>query len=372
MVKKRRKRLARGTVQKTDFYKYFFIIIFIGLAFLSFMVVRPFVNSILASMVIAYIFYIPYKWLYKKIPNKTICAFIMSGIIILLLLIPIAFVIKMSSEDAQYLYIRTKQRILSGDVLGIECGNGVQTKLCKTSTFMQKYTQDPDVQFYLKDILSRTTTFIITKTSEFILSLPKILLQIFITFFMVFYLLKQGPELAEKIRKLIPLSPVHQGHVYKKMKDTAFAVIYGAIVIAMIQGALGGIGFWIVGIKTPLFWGIIMSIFALVPFVGTAVIWFPASLLLLLQGVSEGNVVLIWKAVGLFLYGAIFVGGIDNIIKPRIIGSKAGMHPVLVLLGVLGGFYLFGFAGFLIGPMIIAASVSFLDLYEKERACIKC
>jgi predicted PurR-regulated permease PerM len=371
MAKKRRAKVAKKPAIKNDFYKYFFVIIFIGLAFLSFMVVRPFVNSILASMVIAYIFYIPYKWLYKKIPNKTICALIMSVIIILLLLIPIGFVLKMSTEEAQYLYIRSKQKILSGDILGIDCGNGVQTRLCKTSMYIKAGLQKPDVQFYLKDILARTTTFIIDKTSEFIISLPKILLQIFITFFMVFYLLKQGPELAEKIRKLIPLSAVHQGHVYKKMKDTASAVIYGAIVVAMIQGMLGGIGFWVVGIKAPLFWGIIMAIFALVPFVGTAVIWLPASLLLTIQGAAEGNPVIIWKGIGLFLYGAIIVGGIDNIIKPRIIGRKAGMHPVLILLGVLGGFYLFGFAGFLIGPMIIAASVSFLDLYEKERANVQ-
>ncbi|MBD3361263.1 AI-2E family transporter [Candidatus Woesearchaeota archaeon] len=367
MAKKRQKRVAKSPVNKTDFYKYFFIIIFIFLAFLSYLVVKPFINSILASMVIAYIFYIPYKWLYKKIPNRTVCALIMSLIIIILLLVPIGFVLKMSTEDAQYLYLRTKQRILSGDILGVDCGNGVQTNLCKGALFVQKQIKDPNVQYYLKDILSRTTTFIINKTSEFILSLPRILLQIFITFFMVFYLLKQGPELVQKIKALVPLTEAHQAHVYKKLKDTSYAVIYGAIVIALIQGALGGLGFWIVGIKAALFWGLLMSIFALVPFVGTAVIWLPAALLLILQGFADGNTMIIWKGVGLILYGTIIVGGIDNLIKPKIIGTKAGMHPVLVLLGVLGGFAIFGFAGFLIGPMILAASVSFLDLYQKEK-----
>jgi len=365
---KRKKHIDKSPIGKTDFYKYFFVIIFIFLAGLSFLVVKPFINAILASMVIAYIFYIPYKWMYKKIPSKTLCALIMSLIIIILLLVPIGFVLKMSTEDAQYLYLRTKQRILSGDIMGIECGDGVQTNLCKASSLIKKYFQDPDVQFYLKDILSRTTNFIIERTSEFIISLPKILLQIFITFFMVFYLLKQGPELVQKVKKLIPMTDIHQGHVYKKMKDTAYAVIYGAIIVAAVQGALGGLGFWAVGIKASLFWGVIMTIFALVPFIGTATIWLPASLLLIVQGTSEGNPILIWKGVGLLLYGAIIVGGIDNVIKPKIIGSKAGMHPVLVLLGVLGGFALFGFAGFLIGPMILAASVSFLDLYEKEKS----
>jgi len=367
MAKKRKKKVAKSPMNKTDFYKYFFIIIFVFLAFLSFLVVKPFINSILASMVIAYVFYIPYKWLYSRIHNKTISALIISLIIILLILVPIGFILQMSTEDAQYLYIRTKQRILSGDVLGMDCDNRVQTPLCKASLYLKSKLRNPDVQYYLKDILSRSTSFVVNKTSEFIISLPKIILQIFITFFIVFYLLKQGPDLAKKIKQLIPMTSQHQDHIYKKMKDTAFAVMYGAIVIAIIQGTLGGIGFWILGIKAALFWGIIMSICALIPLIGTGIIWLPAAIILILQGATEGNPIVIWKGIGLIAYGAIFIGGIDNLIRPKLVGHKAGLHPVLVLLGVLGGLYLFGFAGFLIGPMVLAAAKSFLDLYEKER-----
>jgi len=365
-----KKRIVQTIVQRNDFYKYFFVIIFIFLAFLSFLVLRPFVNTILAGLVIAYIFYLPYTWLYKIIKNKTLCALLMSVILIIILIVPIMLVVKLSTDEAQYIYLRTKQQILSGDVLNIDCPDGIQTTYCKNALKIKKYLTAPDVQYYLKDTLARTTTYVINQMSEFIISLPAIILKIFIIFFIVFYLLKDGPELTQKLKKLIPMTEVHQGHIYKKMKDTAFAVIYGAIIIAIIQGVLGGIGFWIVGIKGAWFWGVIMILCALVPFFGTALIWFPASLLLILEGAAEGNAILIWKGIGLMLYGGIFVGSIDNVIKPKIIGSKAGMHPVLVLLGVLGGMYLFGFAGFLIGPMVLAASKSFLDLYEKERVLV--
>lgn len=363
-----KKREFYSTIQKSDFYKYFFVIIFVLLAFLSFIVLRPFMNTILASAVVAYVFYLPYKLLHRVIPNKTLSALIVSLVIILLLLIPIGFLLKMSTDQAQYVYLRLKQKILSGEIVNIDCPDGVQTRLCKSTLFLNEFLLDANVQYYLKDILGRTTTYIVNKTSEFILSLPKMMLQIAITFFIVFYLLKDGPELTQKFKRLIPMTPVHQGHVYTKLKDTAFAVLYGSILIAAVQGALGALGFWVVGIKAPWLWGIVMMVFALIPFVGTTMIWLPAGILLIVQGLAMGEAMLIWKGIGLIIYGIIIVSSIDNILKPKIIGSKAGMHPVLILLGVLGGLAVFGFAGFLIGPMILAASKAFLDLYEREKA----
>ncbi len=120
-----KKRDLNSAIHKNDFYKYFFIIIFVLLAFLSFIVLRPFMNTILASAVVAYVFYFPYKLLNRIIPNKTISALIVSLVIILLLLIPIVFLLKMSTDEAQYIYLRVKQKILSGEILNIDCPDGI-------------------------------------------------------------------------------------------------------------------------------------------------------------------------------------------------------------------------------------------------------
>jgi predicted PurR-regulated permease PerM len=143
--------------------------------------------------------------------------------------------------------------------------------------------------------------------------------------------------------------------------------MYGSILIAVIQGALGALGFWIFGIESFFIWGMVMAIFALVPFVGTAIIWIPAALYLIAKGTTSGNMTLVWHGVGLLLYGVFIISSADNLLKPKLIGDRAGMHPVVVLLGVLGGLSLFGFAGFLIGPLILAAMTSFADIYQKEK-----
>lgn len=345
--------------------RYFFLGVLVFLIFLSFLVIQPFINSILASIVIAYIFYPVFKWLNNRIKNKTICSLIVSVVIIILIMTPFVFLLQSSASEAQYIYIRAKQKILTGEILDIDCA-GKDTLLCRASEHIQIWVEDPEIKFYLQDMLSRSTTVAIEKTSDIIFSLPGIALQVVITFFIIFYLLKDGPELVHTLQGFLPLKRTHKARVYGKIKETIHAVMYGSIVIALLQGALGALGFWIFGISTFYLWGLVMAIFALVPFVGTAIIWIPAALYLIAKGSTEGNTVLIWQGVGLMLYGVFIISSADNLLKPKLIGDRAGMHPVFVLLGVLGGLSLFGFAGFIIGPLILSALKSFLDIYQKE------
>ncbi|MBW3004486.1 AI-2E family transporter [Candidatus Woesearchaeota archaeon] len=346
--------------------KYFFLGIFVLLIFLSFLVIKPFINAILASIVIAYVFYPVFRLLNKKIKNKSLCALIVSVFIILLIMIPFSFLLQSSASEAQYMYVRAKQKILAGEILDLDC-TGQDTLLCRSSEYIKVWVEDPEVKFYLQDMLGRFATMAVDKTSSLIFQLPGIILQIVITFFILFYLFKDGPELIKKIKDLLPLKRTHKAMVYHKIKETTHAVMYGSILIAVIQGALGALGFWIFGISTFYIWGLVMAIFALVPFVGTAIIWIPAALYLIAKGSSEGNSVLIWNGVGLLLYGTFVISSADNLLKPKLIGDRAGLHPVFVLLGVLGGLQLFGFAGFIIGPLILSALKSFIDIYHKER-----
>ncbi|MBW2972871.1 AI-2E family transporter [Candidatus Woesearchaeota archaeon] len=353
-------------VKPNNTVKYFFLGIFIFLGFLSFLVVKPFINALLASIVIAYIFYPVFKWINKVIRNKTICSLIVSVVIILLIITPFAFILKSSATEAQYMYIRAKQKILTGEILDLDCA-GKDTLLCRATDFTKVWIEDPEVKFYLQDMLGRFTSLAIEKTSDLIFSLPGIILQIVITFFVIFYLLKDGPSLIKQIKAFLPLKVAHKERIFGKIRDTTHAVMYGSILIALIQGALGALGFWIFGINTFLIWGLVMAIFALVPFVGTAIIWIPAALFLIAKGSTEGNMTLIWNGVGLLLYGTFIISSVDNLLKPKLIGDRAGLHPVLILLGVLGGLTLFGFAGFIIGPLILTAFKSFIDIYQKDR-----
>ena len=214
----------------------------------------------------------------------------------------------------------------------------------------------------MKNITSKITGSI----SNLLFSIPLFILDMFIVLFVMFFLFRDGKILIDKIERIMPLKDKYRKHVFKKLNNMAYAVIYGSIIIAIIQGTLGGIGFLIFGLSSPLLWGVVMIFASLIPYIGSSIIWFPAAILLIIDGYINPESSTLIKGILLLLYGIFIVGTIDNILKPKIIGDKAGIHPVLVLLGVVGGLSFLGFVGIIIGPIILAMLVTFIDIYEEE------
>ncbi len=189
----------------------------------------------------------------------------------------------------------------------------------------------------------------------------------FVVLFVMFFLFRDGKILVNKIERIMPLKSKHRKHVFKKLNDMTYAVVYGSIIIAIIQGTLGGIGFLIFGLPSPLLFGVVMIFASLIPYIGSSIIWFPAALILIFNGYINLETTPIIKGILLILYGIFIVGTIDNVLKPKIIGDKGGLHPVLVLLGVVGGLSFLGFIGIIVGPIILAMLVTFIKIYEEEK-----
>lgn len=344
----------------------FFIGLIVIVGVLSFFIARPFLDALLTGGVITYVFHPLFLWLNRRIKSRNLCALIISVFIILLLTAPIYFLLQVSVTDLRLSYIHIKQKILTGEIIDIGC-IGQSTAVCKFSGLLQNIVNDRETRVYIEDILSRATVFFITKISEFILALPRTLLNIGVTFFIIFYLLKDGDFFIKRIKDVIPLKKSHQEHIFQKLKDTFHAVIYGSILVALIQGALGALGFYFFGFKSALLWGGLIAVFALVPIMGTAIVWGPAGLFLILASTVSGDSLLFWQGIGLLVYGAVVISTIDNILKPKLIGDRAGVHPILVLVGALGGLAFFGIVGFVVGPLILALLNVLLEIHEKER-----
>jgi predicted PurR-regulated permease PerM len=147
--------------------------------------------------------------------------------------------------------------------------------------------------------------------------------------------------------------------IIRKFRDVSFATFYGSLLTAVVQGCAAALLFWILGIASPLFWGAIVSFVSLVPIVGAFLVWIPMSAYLFLSGNTASAIVLL---VG----GGVVVSSIDNVLKPIIIRGRTDMHPLLVFLSVLGGMQVFGFLGVLLGPLVVAFFVSFLNFYRLE------
>ena len=137
--------------------------------------------------------------------------------------------------------------------------------------------------------------------------------------------------------------------------------------VAIIQGLLGALGFFIFGVPLPLLWGVIMAFLALIPALGTGLVWFPASLILFLNGFFQGSDSLMIKGLLLLLYSITIVGTIDNILKPKLVGSKAKIHPLIIFVGIFGGLIFFGVWGVILGPLFLSMTSVFIELFISQK-----
>jgi predicted PurR-regulated permease PerM len=229
---------------------------------------------------------------------------------------------------------------------------------------MQVLGPDFNLKSKVNEILNGIQDFVLKSAAGIIGSIADAILGLFVMFFVIYYGFIEGKNWSSQIKDLLPLTKERKDKMAIEIKGVIHAVIYGQISIALLQGILGGLGFFIVGISNPVFWGFIMTILAFIPMTGTGFVWLPAGIIQLINGNILGGIFLL-------AYGFIIVSGIDNLIRPKIIAGKAKIHPVVALIGVLGGLKLFGFLGIIIGPLIAALFIAigefFYEDYVKDK-----
>jgi predicted PurR-regulated permease PerM len=176
--------------------------------------------------------------------------------------------------------------------------------------------------------------------------------------FALFFLLRDGDRFVVALRDFLPVSRQEADGLLHHTRDVIQASVYGVLVIAAVQGLLGGIAFAVLGIPSPLLWGVVMTLLAILPMAGSAMVWGPAAVVLAAQG-SWG------KAIGLALFGALVIGTIDNFMRPRLVGQRARMHELVIFFAVLGGLRAFGVVGLFLGPVVVAVTSSLFAVFRR-------
>jgi len=308
-----------------------------------------------------------YNLINRKIKNKNLGALIVKTIAILIVFLPIFFVFQQISYQTKTAYIVTKQKLVGGQLVAEGVCEGQQNLMCKLNDNFKRFISEPSFIYQRDRAFQYIEDFIWKMTPNIIFAIPKIIINLFLLVFVLFYSLKEGEGLFERINEMLPLKKEHKQKIFTKVKDVNYAIIYGHVITGIVQGVIGTIGLYIFGVTSPLLLGIVMTIAALIPFVGAAFVWVPVALLKIFDGLASANQIVFLKGMGLMLYGALIVSTIDNIIKPKITGDRAKVSPVIILLGLFGGIALFGIVGIIIGPLVLALTKTFIEIYEKEK-----
>ncbi len=190
-------------------------------------------------------------------------------------------------------------------------------------------------------------------TFEFLVSFAVML-------YLLYFLLRDGTELSKTVREALPMARPHTHYLLNKFTTVIRATIKGNVAVAAVQGALGGLAFWFLGVQGALLWAVLMAFLSLLPAVGAALIWLPVALYFLATGE-------IWQGVFLIVFGVVVIGLVDNILRPLLVGKDTQMPDYIVLLSTIGGMALFGINGFVIGPVIAALFLAAWDLFASSN-----
>lgn len=328
------------------------------LVILSFFVIRPFLIALFLGTLLTYIFYPLNKFLCRKIKNSTVVSLLICIMVLVVLLVPAVFFTKSLVQESYAIYVLAKQKLATGFFQNCE------NSFCEA---LSSFGQSETVNYKVQELARTVTNWVIHQGSSFLLRLPVLLLNLFVILFTMFYFLKDGDIFLEKLNQYLDLHSRRNSFIAKRLKDIINGVVFGYILVALIQGALGALGFFIFGISSPLFWGMVMAFMALIPYFGTGVIWIPAAIILFLDGMFQDSGILIFKGVGLFVFGFVLISGADNLLRPKWMGHKAKIHPLVILLGLLGGLFIFGSVGVILGPLILSLMVLAIEVYFVHR-----
>ena len=344
---------------------YFLILCLLTAMYFLFGVVAPFVTVIAVSAVMAITFYPVFRKFEKWFKGRRgLASAVTCLIVIFVIILPIGlFILLMASEG-----------VMAYDVIRTKVESGFFDKYLQWSQggvfYDLKNKIDPVINLDSLDIkesivtaAQNVSTFLVSQTTTLIKSLSTLLLSFVMLLFSMFFLFKDGDKLVARIGYLSPLPGKYEAQLFKKLKDMVNAIIVGGFFTALIQGTLCGIGLWIAGVSSPVFWGAVASFLAFVPMVGTALVWLPAAIIMFISGDYQWGIFLV-------VWGAALVGTIDNFLKPMLIGKKAHTYPLLIFFVVLGGIFTMGLKGLIVGPLVLMAFMSLLHVYEIEYSKI--
>jgi predicted PurR-regulated permease PerM len=343
--------------------EHIFLVFILFLTFLCFYlfykVLSPFLEPILWAIFLALVLFPLHRKLQHLFRSHGLLpAMTMTILVVCVIVLPFTLLILSLANEAVDLYHSVQEMIQTGQLQAylekpreFPILRQIVTKLDQTFDLSRL---DP-MAMILKN-LQQVSTVLLSQSSKILKGLSSFLIAFLFTLLSLYYLFKDGDRFYEGLKEILPLHPRERDLLIDRFRAMVNATIYGGLLIAIIQGLLGGLAFWILGLSPPTLWGTAMALFSFIPLGGTALIWFPAAVFLFLQGAYT-------KGIILLLIGVLVISSVDNFLRPFLVGAKTHIHPLLLFFTVIGGIHAFGMIGVIAGPLIGTLCVTLIELY---------
>lgn len=310
----------------------------------------PFLPAIVWALALAVLFTPLHQWLESKLKHPSLAAAVSVLVVGLIVAVPATFVAqRLIMESARGAEI-IKTKVESGEWRrAIEA----QPRIAPLADWIERKVDPSGTVKTLATWLTATAGSIVKGSVVQMIGFC-------LTFYLLFYFLRDRRAALQSLRSLSPLSQAEMDRLFGRVADTIYATVYGTMAVSAVQGLLGGLMFWWLGLPAPLLWGVVMALLAVVPMLGAFVVWIPAALFLAVEG-SWG------KALILTVWGGLVVGGIDNVLRPILVGKRLKLHTILAFISVVGGLILFGPAGLILGPVALTVTTVLLEIWPSRN-----
>ena len=329
------------------------LVIFAIAAYLCWIVIRPFVGVLMWAIVLVVVFYPAHRRLVAWTGNAGTAAALSTLLVIVTILLPVVGVTFAVAQE------------LRGAVEHVQGGLGQVLDIPAIQPLVRWLGQYVDLQSlrssdYVADHLQGWSAAIAGPTLMFVGGVLNALVQTLLVVFTMFYFFRDAEPLRNALYDIVPLEYEQSNDILLRTRDVIGATIYGVLAISAIQGVLGFFIFFLLGLPSPLLWGVVMFLMSMIPMAGAFVVWVPAALYLLLTGSYV-------KAIVLAIWGVLVIGSIDNFLSPRLVGRRARLHELLIFFSVLGGLQVFGVLGLVIGPVLAAITLALIEVVRQAN-----
>jgi predicted PurR-regulated permease PerM len=342
---------------------FFILILFFASLFfyLFYRILSPFLEPILWAVFITIVSYPVYKKLRRSLKQRGILsAVVMTALVVLIFVLPVSFLIFSLANEVVEGYQSVEEMIKTGRL------QSFMTHLMESPVFkwplarlqLSADLSQLDIEGFLLKNLKQITTFMFSQFSIILKGLSGFLIGFLLTLLSLYYFFKDGHRLFETLKEALPIRPKERDLFVSRFRQMVSATIYGGLLVAIVQGILGGLAFWILGLPSPVLWGTAMGFLSLIPIGGTALIWVPTSIILLIQGAFAKGILLL--AIGVFV-----ISMMDNFLRPLLVGARTKIHPLLLFFSVLGGIQAFGMIGLVAGPLVATLCITLVEIYSR-------
>jgi predicted PurR-regulated permease PerM len=337
-----------------------FLLLLVAVSVAFAWILWPFSGAILWATVLAVVFAPLYRLLLRSSGHRpNIAAVITVVLILLVVVVPLAMIGALVVREAAGLY----EKIASGDLeLGRFFRHPTEWLPTWAAGLLDHFglTNLAAIQERVGAEIARASQFLAGQAVSIGQNAADLVVSFFVVLYLLFFLFRDGQVLASRLRHAIPLRPEQRHALLTRFTEVIRATVKGTVVVAAVQGACGGVMFWLLGIQAPALWGAVMAILSLLPAVGAALVWVPVSLYLMVSGA-------LWQGISLMAYGVFVISMVDNFLRPLLVGKETRLPDYLVLISTLGGIAIFGLNGLVLGPVIAALFIASWDIFSTLR-----